>query len=221
MTWADFQALFADQSQGISSQNISVPNLKLYMRMVLMKIASFYDWSFAIRTDGSVDTSSTSPVDLASELSDYKRLITVTGSLADNPYEWELLPTKDYELTVDGDGDYLDIRNKNLYLRTGTESSIPTTVNIVYFSNYLVESAAGVRKIAPTENDDVFVLPAEWEPILLDGLTMYLLRKEKKYAEYREVKKIFDESLRDMALKEPAKVSSALRGFRHYHHYLS
>ena len=217
MTWEELQALFADQTQGISSQSITNANLQLYMKLKLGKITSYYDWSFAIRT-GTVATSSTSPVDLKTELPDIKRPITFTGSSGDQPYEWELIPSRDYQLTSDGDGDYMDPRGKQLYLQTGTESSIPASINVVYFSKYLVIDDDGTtRKEKPENDDDTFVLPTEWEPLLLDGLQMYILRKHKKYAEYRELKKIFDEGLMEMALKEPAKVSSALRGFKHYH----
>jgi hypothetical protein len=216
LSWSDLQALFADQSAGISATNISGTNLILYMRLVLMKIASFYDWSFAIRTV-TITTGGTSPIDLKTKIPDLKRLITITATTGGTPYEFELVPSRDYQLTLSGDGDMMDPRNKSLYLQNGTEANLPSSVTVVYFSNYLAESSTGTRKVAPDTDTDTFVLPFEWEPILLDGLLMYQLRKQKKYAEVSEIQKLFASALTEMALKEPAKVDAALRSFKHYH----
>jgi len=76
----------------------------------------------------------------------------------------------------------------------------PTTLYVPYHSKYLVLDKDGVtRKEIPDDNADTFLIPTEYESVLLDGIMLYLSRREKDNSEFNKNSVSYEKSIRDLA----------------------
>ncbi len=77
---------------------------------------------------------------------------------------------------------------------------VPTTLYVPYFSKYLVLDADGItEKEGPEDDEDTFLLDSIFYDSLVDGVLLYLKRKELKDGEFNKAKIQWTKSVNELA----------------------
>lgn len=175
MTYSDVQTMMQEIYPGASSGFISTTAIKLFCRKINMRLAGGpHKFSWAIREYSLVLTGATE-YDLGTLIPDFVQLYQIPNSQSQGS-EIGYQNIRDFNITIGGVsftivGDLLRFHNP------------PTsgTLVIPYYSNYLVESSGGTRKLDFTDGTDISVIPEQWATeFLIEGLCEYYQRKEKE-----------------------------------------
>lgn len=77
--------------------------------------------------------------------------------------------------------------------------SAPSKIYFPYYSKYLVLDADGVtEKESPSDNDDLFLFPSEADDVLVEGVLLYLSRREKEDSEYTKNVQEWEKRINEM-----------------------
>lgn len=83
------------------------------------------------------------------------------------------------------EGGYATLVGSTLKFSMPIGESAPSTIYFPYYSKYLVLDSDGTtEKEEPSDNNDSFLLPSEYDDLLVDGDLLYLSRREKEDSEY-------------------------------------
>ncbi len=83
------------------------------------------------------------------------------------------------------EGGYATLIGTTLKFSMPIGQSAPATIYFPYYSKYLVLDADGTtEKEEPSDNNDTFLLPSEFDDLLIDGNLLYISRREKESDEY-------------------------------------
>jgi len=101
------------------------------------------------------------------------------------PYFYKLVsPGKFAEQTSGG---YAKIEGSTLTLKVDEGSNTPATIYFPYFSFYAwADGTTDKEKETPSSNDDYCILPSAFDDVLVDGILLYISRREKESKEYEK-----------------------------------
>lgn len=104
---------------------------------------------------------------------------------SNNPYFYKLVSSGEFaEHTTGG---YAKIEGSTITLKVSEGSTAPTTVYFPYFSFYAwADGTTNVEKEIPSSNDDYCVLPSAFDDVLVEGILLYISRREKESKEYEK-----------------------------------
>lgn len=75
----------------------------------------------------------------------------------------------------------------------------PSTIYFPYYSKYLVLDEDGTtEKEMPENNDDEFLFGSEYDDVLVEGVMLYISRREKSDAEYAKAVKEWEKRLAEI-----------------------
>jgi hypothetical protein len=84
-------------------------------------------------------------------------------------------------------GGYAKIEGTRLTLKVDEGSATPATIYFPYFSFYAwADGTTDTEKETPSANDDYCVLPSAFDDVLVDGVLLYISRREKESKEYEK-----------------------------------
>jgi len=102
-----------------------------------------------------------------------------------------------YEQAIEGGVATLIGRTMKIRLPSG--ASAPSTLFVPYFSKFLVLDEDGTtEKEKPEEEDDTFLFDSVFDDSLVDGVLLYLKRKELSDGEFAKASKEWRDSLNDI-----------------------
>lgn len=74
-----------------------------------------------------------------------------------------------------------------LSISTIPGDAIPTKIYFPYYSFYCWQDAdTGVTRETPVNNDNICLLPSVFDDVIIDGLLLYISRREKESKEYQK-----------------------------------
>ena len=116
---------------------------------------------------------------------------------AGQPYFLPLVPWSNFiEYT---EGGYCAIQGHTLYVSYISGITVPSVVNFPYYSKYMVLDSDGItEKEQPENNLDTFLLPSEFDSLIVDGVLLYITRREKDDGEFTKNVQEWDKSLNNM-----------------------
>ena len=102
-----------------------------------------------------------------------------------NPYFYKLVSSGVFAEQTSGG--YAKIEGSTLTLKVDEGSIAPTVIYFPYFSFYAwADGTTNVEKETPASNDDYCVLPSAFDDVLVDGVLLYISRREKESKEYEK-----------------------------------
>ena len=160
---------------GASSGFVSANALKLFCRKINMRLAGgAHKFSWALREYSLVLTGATE-YDLATLIPDFVQLYQIPNSQSQGS-EIGYQSPRSFNITVGG----VSFTIMGNLLRFHNPPTSGTLV-LPYFSNHLVQTAAGVRQLDFEDGTDISVIPESWATeFMIEGLTEYYQRKEKE-----------------------------------------
>lgn len=190
MTYADIktllQTMFPSEMSGlVSITDASPTQLELFLRVVNNEICGNpHKFSWRLREYTLTLTGATS-YNLKTLIPDLDRVYQVVGSSLAN----REMPNQSLrEYNISAGGVRMCIMGNTLKLAA---DGLTGTLTIPYYSNYLVESAAGVRQLDFLAADDVSVIPEGYIMALIEGVGRFIYRKSRKQQYTRPVQ-LFD-----------------------------
>lgn len=104
---------------------------------------------------------------------------------SNRPYFYRLVsPASFAEYTSGG---YAKIEGSTLTLKVDEGATTPTTIYFPYFSFYAwADGTTDAEKETPSSNDDYCILPSVFDDVLIDGILLYISRREKESKEYEK-----------------------------------
>lgn len=104
---------------------------------------------------------------------------------SDRPYFYKLVSSG--EFAEHTSGGYAKLEGSTLTLKIDEGSTAPATIYFPYFSFYAwADGTTDVEKETPVNNDDYCVLPSAFDDVLVDGILLYISRREKESKEYEK-----------------------------------
>jgi hypothetical protein len=184
MTYLDFKNLIAELNTG-STLPTSIDNI---CKLVLGKIARRKLRSTVrlaiITTSGSLslDLNTLLPdfIDFKTDVENHNRCIYFYEGTV--PFYFNL--TNNTRFADELGGYSTTLIGKTLKIKMPAGEAAPATIYFTYYSKYLVETSAGVRKETPSNDDDELSLPSIFDDLLVDGVLFYISRKEKEDSEF-------------------------------------
>jgi len=83
------------------------------------------------------------------------------------------------------EGGYATLIGRTLKISLPSGMTVPANIYFPYYSKYLVLDDDGVtEKEKPENSNDTIISPSEFDDILIDGVLLYISRKEKEDSEY-------------------------------------
>lgn len=212
-TWGDIRDEFRDTFRDTTQAFIDNDELARMARRILRLINSKQVYAFQ-ETQGTLSATGATSYDLNTLFPGYKELLTVQWNNASvNPKdELYYVNTKDFDLISDAFA-YTVFNNATLRLTAPGAQSLSGSLNVIYFSNYMVYQNGGATLIEyPTAADDKFSIPERFMSVLTEGLNMLGFRKDRAHREdYIDSKAAFEEALQQLMMEEPKKVEHKLR----------
>lgn len=102
-----------------------------------------------------------------------------------NPYFYKLVSSGIFAEQTSGG--YAKIEGSTLTLKVDDGSDAPDTIYFPYFSFYAwADGTTDVEKETPTASDDYCILPSAFDDVLVDGILLYISRREKETKEYEK-----------------------------------
>lgn len=169
-------------------------------KMVLGKIARMRPKM--TRQIAEVSTSGSREIPLSSEIPDFMAIRKDINKGKDiYYYEGDVaifLTLASYNKFKSNEYDRLAcIYNGTLYLSKGIK--VPDTIYVPYHSYYLVLDKDGsTRKSKPIDSDDTFLIDDVYEDVLVDGVLLYLKRRELDNSEFTKSSKEWERQLQSL-----------------------
>lgn len=162
-----FSGSFINQNSG------SPTELALYARFTNMEIAANpHKFKWALRSYTLTFTGATS-YDLGTLIPDLVQVYQVVGESLPSR-QATVLPLNEFNIITGGT--VLTFQGKTLKVKNPPTAG--STVEIPYFSNYLVATSGGTRQMDFTADTDVSIIPDEHAPMLIEGIMRFVYRKE-------------------------------------------
>jgi hypothetical protein len=96
-------------------------------------------------------------------------------------------------------GYYATMTGRTLSVSTPNAVNPPDKIYFIYYSKFLVLDKDGVTyKETPLNNNDVIVIPSEFDDVLIDGILLYIQRREKSDGEFNKAIMSWEKSLNDL-----------------------
>jgi len=100
----------------------------------------------------------------------------------DRPIFYKLVSESEFNETI---GNRAKLVGNTLMFSTAPSDTIPATIYFPYFSSYCWEDAStGERRERPINNDDICLLNPVFDDVLVEGVLLYISRREKEDSEY-------------------------------------
>lgn len=116
---------------------------------------------------------------------DNKNKIIYSLDASGNPYFYQLVSPS--EFSEHTQGGYAKREGRTITIKVDDGSTVPDIIYFNYYSFYAWrDSITGLEKEIPTNNDDECVLPSVFDSAIIDGLLLYVSRKEKESKEFEK-----------------------------------
>jgi hypothetical protein len=100
----------------------------------------------------------------------------------DRPIFYKLVSESQFNETI---GNRAKLSGSNLIFDTAPSDVVPNTIYFPYFSLYCWEDAiSGEKRETPINNDDICLLNPIFDDVLIEGVLLYISRREKEDSEY-------------------------------------
>jgi len=100
----------------------------------------------------------------------------------DRPIFYKLVSESEFNETI---GNRAKLAGSSLIFGTAPSDVVPATIYFPYFSSYCWEDAStGERRERPINNDDICLLNPVFDDVLVEGVLLYISRREKEDSEY-------------------------------------
>ncbi|HNV62869.1 MAG TPA: hypothetical protein PKN54_07955, partial [Candidatus Cloacimonas acidaminovorans] len=98
------------------------------------------------------------------------------------PIFYKLVSESEFNETI---GNRAKLAGSSLIFGTAPSDVVPATIYFPYFSSYCWEDAStGERRERPINNDDICLLNPVFDDVLVEGVLLYISRREKEDSEY-------------------------------------
>lgn len=164
-------------------------SLDLLTKLVCGKIVRRKPKSF--QRLATITTGGLSSIDLRTSLPDFvdfkldpnnQNKIIYSLDLQNRPIFYKLVSDSLFNETI---GNRAKLEGKTLTLGTEPSDVIPATIYFPYFSSYCWQDAStGDRRERPINNDDICLLDPIFDDVLVEGVLLYISRREKEDSEY-------------------------------------
>lgn len=201
MTYGDLQNMVQTINTGSSNPSY----LANFTKLILGKIARRkVRQSFA-----TITTSGSTEINLKTALPDFisfktdpennDRCIYYFEGSNEYPIFFRLSNNSRYAQNVGGGR--ATIIGNTLKLSIPTGDTIPATIYFPYFSKYLVlDDDGSTEKEQPADSGDTFLIDSVFDDLLVDGLMMYISRREKDNKEFNKNVREWESRLNDIML---------------------
>ena len=197
MEYSDFKALVGDLNTGSS-----VPDsIDTITKLVLGKIARL---GLNTRTKiKEITVSGATEWVLSTEIPDFIRLKVNAENRSVYFYQSTepcfLILTNPAEFIRHTEGGYATIIGGKLKINLPTGMTSPATLYVPYFSKYLVQENGGTEKEKPTEDNDTFLLDSIFDDAIVEGVLLYIKRRELNDYEFAKAVKEWEKSVSSLA----------------------
>jgi hypothetical protein len=193
MTYGDFQNVLQVLNTGATNPN----QLGLICKLVLGKIArtrprnrvkmASVSSSSVTQYNGNIYyitlTSIADFFDVKTDIGDRAKSLLAFYFESDIPNYFEL--TNLSNLVAKSSGYYAAISGNRLYFTMAAGENVPATIRFPYYSYYLVLDQDGItEKETPSQTNDTFLFKSAFDDLLIDGVLLYISRREKEDSEY-------------------------------------
>jgi hypothetical protein len=113
-----------------------------------------------------------------------------------NPFY--LVMTNNSRFVQNISGGFASIVGRILKVNFGTGITVDK-LYIPYYSKYLVQDSAGNEKETPDDDDDIFLFNSIFDDVFVDGVLLYLKRKELSDSEFTKAQSEWNKSLQGLA----------------------
>jgi hypothetical protein len=159
----------------------------------------------------SITTNGSKVINLASVLPDFLDFkITTDQNNPDNvsniiysidssghPYFYKLVPASEFDEYTQGG--YAKREGRTITFKVDDGAPIPATIYFNYFSFYAwADSITGVEIEVPANNDDICILPSVFDDVIIDGILLYISRKEKESKEFEKNLASWEKSVNEL-----------------------
>jgi len=164
---------------------------KLQSRLKLATIVTGAATSFVLGTDQVLDF-----MGLKTDAANGNKSVYYLDA-SGNPVYMPLKPYSFFKVNINAG--FCSLVGNTLYIGTDENGNIPATIYFQYYSRYLVLDADGTtEKETPSASEDTFLYPPEFDDVLIDGVLLYLTRREKQDKEYYKAREQWNQSLSDL-----------------------
>lgn len=110
------------------------------------------------------------------------------------------MPIKPYSyLKSNPNAGFCAIEGNTLYLSTDDTGVVPATIYFPYYTSYLVyDNSTHAEKYSPSAGTDTFLFKNIFDDIFIDGILLYLTRREKQDKEYYKAREQWEKALNDL-----------------------
>lgn len=164
-------------------------SLDLLTKLVCGKIVRRKPKSF--QRLATITTGGLSSIDLRTSLPDFidfkldpnnDNKIIYSLDSQNRPIFYKLVSDSLFNETI---GNRAKLEGKTLILGTEPSDVIPDTIYFPYFSSYCWQDAStGTRRERPVDNGDICLLDPIFDDVLVEGVLLYISRREKEDSEY-------------------------------------
>lgn len=164
-------------------------SLDLLTKLVCGKIVRRKPKSF--QRLATITTGGLSSIDLRTSLPDFidfkldpnnDNKIIYSLDSQNRPIFYKLVSDSLFNETI---GNRAKLEGKTLILGTEPNDVIPDTIYFPYFSSYCWQDAStGTRRERPVDNEDICLLDPIFDDVLVEGVLLYISRREKEDSEY-------------------------------------
>lgn len=204
--WSDIKDEFRDSFRDTSTSFVDDAALLRMVRRVLRMIGSNYTYSFQEQR-ATINLTGATTYDLSTLLPGFKEILEITNSPpgSDVQIPMDYYDPKDFLSARDSNG-YTIENTSTLRLYNPSSSSLTGTLTVIYYSNYMAQSALGVRQQYPLINSDLLLIPEDYLDLVVEGLLMFAFRKDRTNREdYTDAKEVFMARLKVLQEEEPRR----------------
>ena len=117
--------------------------------------------------------------------------------VSDSPRYFQMTNHSRFREFIESGFATLDGRTLKLSYFSGDD--IPGTVFVPYFSKYLVLDEDGItEKETPSNSDDTFLMDTVFDDALVEGILIYLTRRDKSAGEFNRAVKEWEQNLNEI-----------------------
>ncbi len=97
-------------------------------------------------------------------------------------------------------GGYVSVNGREINISVPFGQEVPSKIYFPYYSFYMVLDKDGsTEKETPVDNDDLLLFPSVFDDVFIDGVLLYLSRREKQDAEYTKNVQEWEKRLNDLS----------------------
>ena len=102
---------------------------------------------------------------------------------SNQPYFFKIASPTQFDMYTSGG--YAKKEGRTLTLKIDDGGTIPDKIYFPYYSFYAwTDVVTGLEKEIPDNNDDECLLPSVFDDVIVDGILLYISRREKESSEY-------------------------------------